>query len=238
MSQSSLPPVPFHMVNAFAATPYAGNQASVVLLTKDDPRSTDEKYMQTVARDFNLSETAYLYPLDDAEVPVYSLRWFTPAAVSALLLPLTASVLTSKEVPLCGHATLAAATALFNYVHPQATELHFQTRWRGELIAYRESDAGQGVRVGLSLPIPEIKDERSPEVLQAVLAASGLSKSDIIQIASVDFGGLSPIVQLREGVDLASVKFDPSKLVSDPGLPGVNQLGANHGLVRIHSGFV
>jgi predicted PhzF superfamily epimerase YddE/YHI9 len=38
--------------------------------------------MQTVARDFNLSETAFLHPLDDADVPVYSLRWFTPADVS------------------------------------------------------------------------------------------------------------------------------------------------------------
>lgn len=122
--------------------------------------------------------------------------------------------LTPQEVPLCGHATLASATVLFNYVHPEATELHFQTRWRGELIAYRESDIGQGVSVGLSLPISEATSETSPEVLSAVLAASGLSESDVIQVCSFDFGEPSPLVQLREGVDLANLKVDETKLVS------------------------
>jgi PhzF family phenazine biosynthesis protein len=78
----TLPAAPFHMINAFGPSPYAGNQASVVLFPKGDPRTKDDAYMQTVARDFNLSETAFLHPLDDADVPVYSLRWFTPADVS------------------------------------------------------------------------------------------------------------------------------------------------------------
>ncbi|BEJ10582.1 hypothetical protein CspHIS471_0100040 [Cutaneotrichosporon sp. HIS471] len=193
----TLPAAPFHLINAFGPSPYAGNQASVVLFLKGDPRTKDDNYMQTVARDFNLSETAFLHPLDDAEVPTYSLRWFTP----------------SDEVPLCGHATLASAVTLFNYVHPQATELHFQTRWRGELVAYRESPVGQGLRVGLSLPISEITEEKRPEVINAILAAAELTKSDIVRIASFDFGGPSPIVQLRDDIDLANLKVDESKLL-------------------------
>ncbi|GMK59738.1 hypothetical protein CspeluHIS016_0803440 [Cutaneotrichosporon spelunceum] len=197
----ALPTVPFHMINAFGPSPYAGNQASVVLFPKGDPRTTDDGYMQKVARDFNLSETAFVHPLDDSDVPKYSLRWFTP----------------TDEVPLCGHATLAAAATLFNYVHPQASELHFETRWRGPLVAYRESEAGQGVRVGLSLPISEIKEETRPEVLAAVLGAAGLAESDVVQLSSFDFGGPSPIVQLRPDIDLASLAVDESKLL--PNVP-------------------
>lgn len=105
---------------------------------------------------------------------------------------------------------------LFNYVHPQATELHFQTRWRGELIAYRESEPGQGVRVGLSLPISEIKPEERKEVLDSVLAATGLKESDVVRLSTFDFGGPSPIIQLREDIDLANLKVDDSKLVRWP----------------------
>lgn len=76
-----LPNLAYHTINAFAPTPHGGNQAAVVLVPKDDPRAKDDKYMLTVAADFNLSETAYLVPLDDATVPVYSLRWFTPEIV-------------------------------------------------------------------------------------------------------------------------------------------------------------
>lgn len=76
-------PLPFQLINAFAATPRAGNQAAVVVIPKEDPRATDAEYMQAVAKDFNLSETAFLVPLGSSgEVPKYGLRWFTPAAVS------------------------------------------------------------------------------------------------------------------------------------------------------------
>jgi predicted PhzF superfamily epimerase YddE/YHI9 len=121
-------------------------------------------------------------------------------------------------VPLCGHATLASAVTLFNYVHPEAKELHFQTRWRGELVAYRESEVGQGLRVGLSLPISEITEEKTAEVISAVLAAGGLAESDLVRVATFDFGGPSPIVQLRADIDLANLKFDEAKLVSAPRL--------------------
>jgi len=80
----------FH-VDAFTDEPFAGNPAAVCLL--DAPR--DERWMQSVAREMNLSETAFVAPAAGADrIP---LRWFTPLV----------------EVDLCGHATLAAAHVLW-----------------------------------------------------------------------------------------------------------------------------
>jgi predicted PhzF superfamily epimerase YddE/YHI9 len=80
---------PLVQVDAFTADAFAGNPAAVCVLTQ--PR--DERWMQLVAREMNLSETAFVVLGD----PVCSLRWFTPAA----------------EVDLCGHATLASAHVLW-----------------------------------------------------------------------------------------------------------------------------
>jgi PhzF family phenazine biosynthesis protein len=82
--------VAFTKVDAFAAAPFAGNPAAVIVL----PKAADEQWMQNVAREMNLSETAFLVRRDDGS---YDLRWFTP----------------SVEVALCGHATLASAHALW-----------------------------------------------------------------------------------------------------------------------------
>src|SRR5262249_17232136 len=71
-------------VAAFTDRPFAGNPAAVCVL----PGPADERWMQDVAREMNLSETSFLHRLEDG----YRLRWFTPAV----------------EVDLCGHATLAA----------------------------------------------------------------------------------------------------------------------------------
>lgn len=78
-----------YQVDAFTGKPFAGNPAAVCLL--EEPR--DEVWMQNVAREMNLSETAFLQRREDG----FDLRWFTPAA----------------EVELCGHATLASAHTLW-----------------------------------------------------------------------------------------------------------------------------
>ena len=76
-------------VDAFTDQPFKGNPAAVCLLD----RERDAAWMQNVAAEMNLSETAFLLPRDGD----WSLRWFTPAV----------------EVDLCGHATLASAHALW-----------------------------------------------------------------------------------------------------------------------------
>ncbi|MBI4679152.1 MAG: PhzF family phenazine biosynthesis protein [Elusimicrobia bacterium] len=79
----------FVQVDAFAEKPFRGNPAAVFVL----PRPRPAAWMQEVASEMNLSETAFLRPLRGG----FSLRWFTPA----------------QEVPLCGHATLASAHVLW-----------------------------------------------------------------------------------------------------------------------------
>ena len=97
--------VPIVKVDAFTSEAFAGNPAAVCLLT--GPR--DAEWMQNVAREMNLSETAFLHPRDDG----YDLRWFTPTV----------------EVDLCGHATLASAHVLWESGKLKATEAaRFHTR--------------------------------------------------------------------------------------------------------------
>jgi PhzF family phenazine biosynthesis protein len=97
--------LPMIIVDAFTDRPFAGNPAAVCLLS--EPAA--DGWMQQVAAEMNLSETAFLLPEQDG----YRLRWFTPAT----------------EVPLCGHATLASAHVLWETGRLKPTEpARFHTR--------------------------------------------------------------------------------------------------------------
>lgn len=103
-------------VDAFADRPFAGNPAAVCVL--DAP--AEERWMQAIAAEMKLSETAFLHPEDGG----YRLRWFTPAV----------------EVDLCGHATLASVHVLWEDGRLAAGETaRFLTR-SGVLTAEREGD--------------------------------------------------------------------------------------------------
>ena len=82
-------PVTCLQIDAFAEQPFTGNPAAVCLLDKEG----DARWMQSIAAEMNLTETAFVLPAGDG----FHLRWFTPTV----------------EVDLCGHATLAAAHALW-----------------------------------------------------------------------------------------------------------------------------
>ncbi len=98
--------IPLFWVDAFSERPFAGNPAAVCLL--EEPAS--EPFMQSVATELGISETAFVWPLADGSL---SLRWFTPAC----------------EVDLCGHATVAAAHALRQAGRCESGEvLRFTTR--------------------------------------------------------------------------------------------------------------
>jgi len=87
-----------YQVDAFTTQPFSGNPAAVCVL----PEPAEASWMQNVAREMNLSETAFLHRVEDG----YNLRWFTPAT----------------EVDLCGHATLASAHILWERGHLEAGE--------------------------------------------------------------------------------------------------------------------
>jgi PhzF family phenazine biosynthesis protein len=107
-------PQRFTQVDAFTERAFAGNPAAVCVL----PAARPEAWMQQVAREMNLAETAFLV----ASPGGYDLRWFTPAV----------------EVDLCGHATLASAHVLWEEGHLQTGEpAAFYTR-SGELRASRQ----------------------------------------------------------------------------------------------------
>jgi PhzF family phenazine biosynthesis protein len=104
-----------YQVDAFTAKLFGGNPAAVVPLREwlaDD-------LMQAIAGENNLSETAFFVPEGDG----YRIRWFTP----------------TREVPLCGHATLASAWVIFHHLEPSATRVSFQSQ-SGPLAVERLAD--------------------------------------------------------------------------------------------------
>lgn len=106
---------PLYIVDAFTNTPFRGNSAAVLICT--NPLA--EHLHQSIAMEMNLPETSFVIPKGDG---IFDLRWFTPA----------------KEVDLCGHATLAAARALYDYGFDEE-EFGFDTR-SGRLTARRRGD--------------------------------------------------------------------------------------------------
>ena len=103
-------------IDAFTDRPFAGNPAAVCLL--DDER--DSKWMQAVAAEMNLSETAFVRPLSKG----FELRWFTPTI----------------EVDLCGHATLASAHALWSEnIVDTGSAIRFLSK-SGELVCVQRDD--------------------------------------------------------------------------------------------------
>ena len=102
-------------LDAFADRPLTGNPAAIVPLDAWLP----DALMQSIAAENNQSETAFFVPQGDG----YGLRWFTP----------------NVEVALCGHATLAAADAVFRFLKPGARSVRFETL-SGPLTVERASD--------------------------------------------------------------------------------------------------
>ena len=129
--------VPLYQVDAFTPTPFTGNPAAVCLLSE----SRDADWMQRVAGEMNLSETAFLRPQADG---AYRLRWFTP----------------THEVDLCGHATLASAHVLWSegVVSPDGP-IHFDTA-SGRLTA-RRNDAW----IQMDFPTDPVETTDFPEAL-------------------------------------------------------------------------
>jgi predicted PhzF superfamily epimerase YddE/YHI9 len=129
-------PAPIYVVDAFTDRPFAGNPAAVCLLSK----WLSDDVLQAIAREMNLSETAFLVKQRDA----YELRWFTPGI----------------EVDLCGHATLAAACVLWTTDRePNETALRFLTR-SGELSA-----RGAGESIELDFPLEPDQPAQPPSGL-------------------------------------------------------------------------
>ena len=137
-------------VDAFASGPFKGNPACIVepLAPRESGGWPDAGWMQTLAAENNQAETAYL--LRTADPARFGLRWFTPAL----------------EVPLCGHATLAAAHVLFAELGLAADMVTFDTA-SGPLTVTR-----QGERYEMDFPANPPKRTAIPDGLIEALGAA------------------------------------------------------------------
>jgi len=137
--------IPVYIVDAFSNGPFTGNPAAVCPLDTWLPTPV----MQSIAAQHNLSETAFFVN----ENGQYHIRWFTPTI----------------EVPLCGHATLAAAHVLFNELNIAQNELVFTSK-SGELRVQKKEDI-----LTLNFPSEELHAFDYPEPLTKGIVATPLN---------------------------------------------------------------
>jgi PhzF family phenazine biosynthesis protein len=132
--------IPIIQVDAFTDKPFTGNPAAVCILES----LRDDKWLQNIAREMNLSETAFLLKHLDG----YDLRWFTP----------------DVEVDLCGHATLASAHVLWEDGHLKPDE-KAQFFTRSGLLTAKLKDGW----IEMDFPVePENKVAPPPELVTAL----------------------------------------------------------------------
>lgn len=140
--------VPILVVDAFTDQPFSGNQAGVCLLLKEGGlMQPSSRWMQDVAAEMNHAETAFVQAHGDA----FTLRWFTP----------------TKEVPLCGHATLASAHVLWERgLLAKGVPARFDTE-RGRLTCTPGQDG-----ITMDFPTDAPVERKAPEGLFAALGCA------------------------------------------------------------------
>ena len=151
------------IVDAFTKKPFAGNPAGVVL----DANGLTETQMQLIARELNLSETAFILPCDSADANL-RIRWFTPTG----------------EVPLCGHATIASFHALAEEgMEGMRTngQHYFRLQTKSGILAVRVEKNFYGTTIEFELPVPKFKIKKalSAEIFHALGIADKEVKKDL-----------------------------------------------------------
>ena len=150
--------IPLFQVDAFTAVPFAGNPAAVCLMDEFPQTET----MRKIAMEMNLSETAFIVPAGGSPADpagLFRIRWFTPTV----------------EVPLCGHATLAASHVLFHEIGTPCEKIFFDSP--GGPLSAKVADKG----ITLDFPINRPQPAQPPE---EVLSAMGIEAAVDVQIAS------------------------------------------------------
>ncbi len=205
---------PLVWVDAFTDVPFRGNPAAVCLLDS----AADAGWMQSLATEMNLAETAFVVPRPDGD---FDLRWFTP----------------SREIELCGHATLAATHVLFD-TGRAAGRVAFHTM-SGVL-----TGSVDGTRIAMDFPASPPHPIPMPDGLLAALGLTewvGISESanrwHVVELESEaavvavrpDFDALTrvgagaAIVTARSatpGVDIASRVFVPGAGIDEDPVTG------------------
>jgi PhzF family phenazine biosynthesis protein len=145
--------IPLYQVDAFTDRVFKGNPAAVMPLKEWLPDAT----LQGLAAENNMPETAFIVPQDED----YAIRWFTPVV----------------EMPLCGHATLAAAHVVLSDLYPGRQQVVFHSRERGSL-PVRKNDDGH---LCLDFPVTPLRRVLIPDQLSAILGAPILEGQGYLQ---------------------------------------------------------
>jgi PhzF family phenazine biosynthesis protein len=138
--------LPIFQIDAFTGERFKGNPAGVCILKEP----IDDKYMQLIAGEMNLPETAFVRPADGKSIHesgIFSLRWFTPEC----------------EVSLCGHGTLGTSEILYSHLGNINTQITFETK-SGRLTSKR---CGSGIALDFPLDEP-LSFDVSTDILKAM----------------------------------------------------------------------
>lgn len=197
----------YYVVDAFADKVFEGNPAGVCPVD-DWPADT---VMQQIAFENNLSETAFVTSRGDS----FGLRWFTPVT----------------EVDLCGHATLAAAFVLNQFVRPGIHELRFTTR-SGELavncrdnglyeldfpaLSWRTGELPEGLTEALGGVVPlEVYDSRDVVLVLESEAAVRAVSPDFAKLLEIPTGHGFLVTAAGNECDFVSRAFFPKMGINE-----------------------
>lgn len=152
-----MPSFPFMQVDAFTSQPLAGNPCAVVF----DAGSFDDQQMLAIAREMNLSETAFVVP---SLITQFGVRYFTPA----------------EEIPLAGHPTIATVFALVEAgrlkLTDDHTEIHLELR-AGVIKVEIESSRGKVRQITMSQKKPQFMTIYDPREIMPIF---GLAAGDVL----------------------------------------------------------
>lgn len=165
--------IPFVQIDAFATQTFEGNQACVMPL---DAFLSDD-VLQKIAAENNVAETAFIVPVD---AETWELRWFTPAV----------------EVPLCGHATLAAGHYLFQHGGFKGQTITFKTRQSGDLLVSQLADG----RLEMDFPAQPFNEVTPSEAIISALGKTPVRCFDGPYYAAL-FETADDIVDLAPDLD-------------------------------------
>ena len=200
-----------YQVDAFTSSVFGGNPAAVCILDE----WLDDAFMQSIANENNLSETAFAVPVEQH----YEIRWFTP----------------KMEVELCGHATLATAHVLFEHMEHPSDRVEFDSIHSGRLSVEKSGDL-----LTLDFPADTLEEMVVPEVIVTALRKAPLKafkgKTDFmfiyasqseIEEMEPDFGLLAQmggrgviITAMGNEVDFVSRFFAPQTGINEDPVTG------------------
>ena len=195
----------YAIVDVFAEAPLQGNPAAIVF----DADALDAARMQAIAREFNLSETAFILKPQDPENTAH-VRLFTPGA----------------EVPFAGHPNIGAAFALANDRPLHGDDLVFEEK--AGLVRLRLERVGEHA-VGASLTAPLTVTTRAAPGVSAVAAALSLRDSDIVT-------GTHPPINASVGLEFMFVEVGDVAALGKArvNLPAFDLIRASHQIEGVH----